>query len=117
MRWHSIFPNEEAEPATMERLVLLNTRLLGIYLHRFPASQYGPIIAAHDHPWPFASIVLRGGYEETCCGEDWKSRESGSLGIRWARTVHKIRVRKGGALSLCVRGPKVQDWSWRRLPG
>ena len=114
--WRSIFPREGAESATMERLVLLDTRPLGVYLHRFPASQYGPIIAAHDHPWLFASVVLRGGYEETCCGEDWRPRERGSVSLRWARTVHKIRVYKKGALSLCVRGPKTNEWSYQRLP-
>lgn len=100
----------------MARLEILDTRLIGVYLHRFPATLYGPLIAAHDHPWLFASIVLRGGYEETCCGEDWIPRERGSVSLRWARTVHKIRVYKEGALSLCVRGPKTHDWSYRRLP-
>ena len=35
----------------MERLALLDTRLIGVYLHRFPASPLRPPVGAHDHPW------------------------------------------------------------------
>jgi hypothetical protein len=117
MRWSAIFPNEQAESPTMERLALLDNRLLGVYLHRFPASPHSPLVAAHDHPWHFVSLVLRGGYDETCCAQHWEPRRRGDVSVRWARTVHRIRVHTGGALTLCVRGPKTQDWSYRRLPG
>ena len=117
MKWAPIFPNEHAESPTMERLAILDNRLVGLYLHRFPASPLRPLVGAHDHPWPFASVVLQGGYDEMLSTWHTETRRRGSASIRWPRTVHRIRVHADGALTLCVRGPKVQDWSWRRLPG
>jgi len=117
VKWSPIFPNDRAESPTMARLAILDNRLIGIYLHRFPASPLRPLVGAHDHPWHFVSVVLRGGYDETVCASHAEPRRRGDVSIRWARTVHRIRVHTDGALTLCVRGPKVQDWSWRRLPG
>lgn len=34
----------------------------GIYLHRIHGPDPG--LDLHDHPWPFVSIILRGGYDE-----------------------------------------------------
>jgi hypothetical protein len=116
MRWLPIFPNEESKRPVMERLYLLETRLVGLYLHRFPASRHRPIIGAHDHPWSFVTVVLRGGYDEIRCVGAGKPRRRWSVSFRGHKTVHKIRVFPEGALTLCIRGPKRQDWSWRRLP-
>lgn len=116
MRWLPIFPNEESEQPVMERLCLLETRLAGVYLHRFPASKYRPIVGAHDHPWSFVTVVLRGGYDEIRCVGVGEPKRRWSVSFRGHRTVHKIRVFPEGALTLCIRGPKRQDWSWRRLP-
>ena len=114
MTWRPIFPTEDSERPTMRRRVLLESRLLGVYLHQFPVP--GSLIGSHDHPWPFVTAVLRGGYsEEPCqCRSDW--RGPGSVGHRRADTVHRIQVGPEGALTLCIRGPKVRDWGWRRLP-
>lgn len=35
---------------------------VGLYLHRIGAPDPG--LDLHDHPWPFVSLVLRGGYDE-----------------------------------------------------
>jgi len=117
MRWQSIFPHEHAESPTMERLAILDNRLVGLYLHRFPASPLRPLVGAHDHPWDFVSVVLQGGYDEALCACHQEPRRRGDASVRWAGTVHRIRIHTDGALTLCVRGPKRQDWSWRRLPG
>ena len=101
----------------MERLALLDTRQVGIYLHRFPASPLRPLVSAHDHPWDFVSVVLRGGYDEALCACHQEPRRRGSATVRWARTVHRIKIHPDGALTLCLRGPKRRDWSWQRLPG
>lgn len=37
-------------------------RLFGVYVHRMEAPDPG--VDLHNHPWPFVSIVLRGGYTE-----------------------------------------------------
>lgn len=112
--WSTIFPKEGATRPTMERRVLLESRVLGVYLHRFPRP--GAIIGSHDHPWPFLTAVLRGGYhEEPCqCRSVWRGR--GAIGYRRADTIHRLKVGPTGALTLCIRGPKVRDWAWMPLP-
>src|SRR5436309_679857 len=45
----------------LRRLLLFKTPWFGIYLHEF----LGPDDACtHDHPWPFLSLILWGGYWE-----------------------------------------------------
>jgi hypothetical protein len=100
----------------MERLVFIDTRFGGVYLHRFPASRFRPIITAHDHPWDFVTVVLRGGYDEALRVGGDTPRRRGSVAIRWASTRHRLRLHVDGALTLCVRGPTRRDWSWTRLP-
>ena len=114
MKWRPIFPNEESTRPTMERRVLLDRRLLGVYLHRFPRP--GAIIGSHDHPWPFVTAVLRGEYREEPCQCRSTTRRAGAVGYRRADTVHRLRIGPKGALTLCVRGPKIREWGWRRLP-
>lgn len=46
----------------LTRWRLIQTPWLGVYLHRFDGPD--PRDTLHDHPWPFLSIVLRGGYIE-----------------------------------------------------
>ena len=115
MRWHPIFPTETATEPTMERMVLLETRPLGIYLHRFHAMAERSFVSAHDHPWDFVSILLRGRYLESRCYGKEEERLPGSVAFRRAKTIHKIVTVPEGALSLCIRGPKRQEWSWKRL--
>src|SRR5690606_17597095 len=42
-----------------------HARLGGVLLHRIDGPDPG--LDLHDHPWPFVSIVLRGGYTEEAC--------------------------------------------------
>lgn len=46
----------------LTRWRLVQTPWFGFYLHRFDAPDSRPTL--HDHPWPFLSIMLRGGYVE-----------------------------------------------------
>lgn len=45
----------------LERFYILSTPLIGIYLHRFWASDDDGL---HDHPWNSISVLLRGAYFE-----------------------------------------------------
>ena len=45
----------------LERFYILRTKWLGIYLHRFWASDDNGL---HDHPWYSASVLLAGSYIE-----------------------------------------------------
>jgi len=117
MRWEPIFPSPGSSDPTMERFPILDWSGLGIYLHRFKGSRQRPIIASHDHPWDFAFLVLRGGYEEVVCRCAPIPRERGSFGFRLATSVHSIRINPEGCLTLCVRGPVRREWGWRSLRG
>lgn len=63
-RWQfmSRFNIKRGSDTYMERLRVIQTPLFGIYLHKFLRPDYDQF--AHDHPWTFLSIVLRGGYTE-----------------------------------------------------
>lgn len=51
-------PNEDY----MWRLRILQTPFFGVYLHKLGGPDDRAIL--HDHPWPFVSFVLKGGYTE-----------------------------------------------------
>lgn len=111
MMWLPIFPSESSTSPTMERLALLDSRPLGVYLHRFAR---GAKIQGHDHPWDFVTVVLRGGYSEARPGAAcW--RALGRASFRRASEVHSLRVGPRGCLTLCIRGPRRRGWSWREL--
>lgn len=101
----------------MSRAVLVETRLLGIYLHKFKACAGRPLITSHDHPWDFVTLVLRGEYEESRCNCHEVTRRPFAFGFRKAETIHRLRISPMGALTLCIRGPHRRDWSWVSLPG
>lgn len=108
----------------LNRIGIGHRRLGGIYLHRFEGPDPG--IDTHDHPWWFASFVLRGGYDEVVqtVGE--------SNGVRYARprrsyrtwragSIHKVGLDKSHQIvrllriptwTLVIRGPVVRQWGF-----
>lgn len=46
----------------LTRWRVVQTPWFGLYLHRLDGPDPRPTL--HDHPWPFLSVVLRGGYVE-----------------------------------------------------
>lgn len=69
----------------------------------------------HDHPWPWASLVVRGGYwEETPDGRYW--RGAGSLRFRRATFAHRIDIdaTKAGdeTWTLFFVGLRVREWGY-----
>jgi hypothetical protein len=46
----------------LDRLRVVQTPWFGVYLHRLDVPDPG--VDLHDHPWKFASLILRGGYHE-----------------------------------------------------
>lgn len=76
----------------------------------------------HDHPWPFVTIILRGGYFEerpvlnaagfvVATHERWHG--AGSILFRRAGDLHRLRLPQGStAWTLFSTGPKVQTWGF-----
>lgn len=67
----------------------------------------------HDHPFDFASFVLRGGYWEVLAGDGrvrWFG--PGSLVQRRAEQAHTIVRVHPRTLTLVLSGPKRRDWGF-----
>lgn len=101
----------------------LDLRRFGIYVHDI--EQPDPGLDLHDHPWPFVSIVLRGGYVE----EFAEARVAPGLAAvgqqaqvrSWLpRSVHRIRMTDAhriiacepGTRTLVLRGRKTRSWGF-----
>lgn len=96
-----------------------------VFLHRFERSDADEM---HDHPWPFVSIILAGGYYEHTPARGWKDGV-GPTRRRWygpgrvltrpADWIHRIEIPAGGECwTLVFRGTKVRGWGfWCPLTG
>jgi hypothetical protein len=108
----------------LERFYILSTPWLGIYLHRFWASDDDGL---HDHPWNSISILLDGVYHEE--EPERQNVPYGPTVVRRRSPLHplfKIRSRyaahritideeKPGAWSLFIRfGFKRRKWGFYR---
>lgn len=90
-----------------------------VFLHRFHQSDPGDV---HDHPWPFASLILKGGYWEytpqfnaegkmTC--EIGKWRGPGHFRMRSATSYHRIELDPTvTAWTLFMPGPQRREWGF-----
>lgn len=67
----------------------------------------------HDHPWWYATLILKGGYWEiTPKGKFW--RGPGHFRIRSPHSLHRIEIQEKskGSWSLFFRGFKVKNWGF-----
>ncbi|ELR99734.1 hypothetical protein [Gloeocapsa sp. PCC 73106] len=67
----------------------------------------------HDHPWWYATLILKGGYWEiTPQGRFW--RGPGHFRISQPRSLHRIEISADspGSWSLFIRGRKLRDWGF-----
>lgn len=124
------------------RYTVMKSPILSIYIHQFMRGDSDRCL--HDHPWPFISIILRGGYWEEMRidqehmieigseNERWQLgrtvyhwRRPGSILWRLAKTAHRIDIKPGThPWSLVIVGRKSRDWGfwtsggWRKwIPG
>ncbi|GAB5901266.1 hypothetical protein OKHIL_70750 [Mycolicibacterium mageritense] len=110
---HQVITNHHA--AYLQRWYLIpRNPLCNIYLHRFLASD-DP--TCHDHPWPFASLVVSGAYHEV---EPHRitTRRRGSIAVRRARHRHSVRLPRDRAgreipcLTVIITGPRIRAWGF-----
>jgi hypothetical protein len=69
----------------------------------------------HDHPWWYATLILKGGYWEiTPEGRFW--RGVGHFRISKPQSLHRIEIPEAsqGSWSLFFRGPKVREWGFMK---
>lgn len=108
----------------LTRWTLLGRRFEGkgrraVFLHRFQRSDADEM---HDHPWPFCSIILAGGYWEKTPAPGWKAGD-GPTQLKWygpgavlhrpARWIHSVVLPEGrDCWTLVIRGVKVKSWGF-----
>lgn len=107
-------------------------RLFGVYLHLIDAPDPG--LDLHDHPWPFATIILRGGYTEehasirdavpyaviaervgkrsVCRPGVMRVWRRGSVHRMGLADAHRIIAVEPGTVTLVLRGRKVRPWGF-----
>jgi len=90
-----------------------------VFLHKFLKDDPDDV---HDHPWPYATLILKGGYYEWLPQFDSKGnkiaemfvwRGPGSFRICRANSYHRIELDPSvTAWTLFMPGPKKRDWGF-----
>lgn len=90
-----------------------------VFLHKFLKSDPDDV---HDHPWPYATLILRGGYWEWVpqfddqnrkIGEIAKWRAPGHFRICKSTSFHRIELDPGVTCwTLFMPGVKQRDWGF-----
>lgn len=132
----SRLPNSDigdgADDVFLRRYTLFKCRRFQVHLHQFFRSDKTRCL--HDHPWPFTTIILRGGYWEWIpdkwVGDPPSSgfaptpittivrvrrvwRPAGYIGRYPAQHAHRIAVNpKRLPWSLVIVGRKVRPWGF-----
>ena len=88
----------------------INLWLFSIRLHHWISSDDQRY--AHDHPWWFITIVLRGGYTDVTEHSE-EDLPAGSVRIRRALHLHKVRVWPGGCWSILITGRQRRRWGFQ----
>ena len=113
---------DSADPTViyLRRLRIIQTPWFGVYLHwiYLPDRDRDP----HDHPWPFTSVILRGGYTEEVM-EPWsanpykwhptaKTHKTFSAHVMHMWQVHRIRSLQPNTITLIFVGPRRRTWGF-----
>jgi len=117
------FQVRKGDTPYLDRLRVVQTPLFGVYLHRIhqPDQDRDP----HDHPWPFVSFVLSGGYTERVWADKKRRRNDlHSMEFRRGRwSLHRMRADRAHRIlsvedqlwTLVLTGPRKRDWGfWTR---
>ena len=90
-----------------------------IFLHKFLKGDPDDV---HDHPWPYFTLILKGGYYEwipqfnedgikTCEVRKW--RGPGHFRFCKANSYHRIELHPGiTAWTLFMPGPQKKEWGF-----
>lgn len=90
-----------------------------VFIHKFLKSDPDDV---HDHPWPYATLILKGGYWEWVpqfdsnlnrVGEIAKWRGPGHFRICSANSFHRIEVDPTvDCWTLFIPGPQKREWGF-----
>jgi hypothetical protein len=95
-----------------------------VFLHKFLKSDPDDV---HDHPWPYATVILKGGYWEWTpqfdkdgkkFGEIAHWRGAGHFRVCSANSYHRIELDPTvECWTLFMPGPQTQDWGFLTRQG
>ena len=107
-----IYDRLENEPYLIRYYLFLKDRKwfpFNVFLHKF---MKGDPDELHDHPWPYATLILKGGYwEVTPKGRHW--RGPGSFRLAGPKSLHRVELEPGvHAWTLFMPGPKLREWGF-----
>jgi len=90
-----------------------------VFLHKFLKGDPDDV---HDHPWPYATLILKGGYYEwvpefdsngTMLGQRRHWRGPGHFRICSPNSYHRIELKEGvTAWTLFMPGPHKREWGF-----
>jgi len=90
-----------------------------IFLHKFLKSDPDDV---HDHPWPYATLILKGGYYEWIpefnsvgekIGEKRMWRGPGHFRVCSATSYHRIELCEGiDCWTMFMPGPQKREWGF-----
>lgn len=108
-RPHQIIGDDPAEPYLLRWFLIPRNPLINIYRHRFCRSD--PSVP-HDHPWHFASVVVKGRYREIS-ERRTIVRRPGSVAFRRASSRHRVELLAGEPVTtVIVTGPRCRRWGF-----
>ena len=121
-RYRVIMDRQDNEPYLERYYLFLKDRNrfpFNVFLHKFLKGDPDDV---HDHPWPYATLILKGGYYEwipqfnpdgTKSCEVRKWRGPGHFRTCSSESYHRIELAPGvTAWTLFMPGPKQRDWGF-----
>lgn len=107
-----VMDRENNEPYLERYYVFLKDRKhfpFNVFLHKFLKGDPDDL---HDHPWGYATLILKGGYWETTPkGRFW--RGPGHFRFCSANSFHRIELEPGvTAWTLFMPGPQKREWGF-----
>jgi len=117
-----ILDRESKEPYLVRYYLFLKDRKtfpFNIFLHQFLRSDPDTL---HDHPWPYFTLILKGGYWEwvpeedeflVITGEKKVWRGPGHFRVSREDSFHRIEVEPSvDCWTLFMPGPQLRDWGF-----
>lgn len=117
-----ILDRESSEPYLERYYLFLKERKtfpFNVFVHKFLKSDPDDV---HDHPWPYATLILKGGYYEwvpqfdkegklSCEIRKW--RGPGHFRICSPNSYHRVELKEGvTAWTLFIPGPQRREWGF-----
>ena len=121
-RYRIIMDRENNEPYLERYYIFLRDRTwfpFNVFIHKFIKSDPDDV---HDHPWPYATLILKGGYNEWVPVFDntgkkidevcyW--RGPGHFRISGSNSYHRIELVEGVTpWTMFMPGPQRREWGF-----